>query len=120
MTDTEHPADPVVDSKGRTQGGFTEVAQLLNELFPKRRRPISRQLVHKWWVYRYDNQFPEAIDAVGTSRGGRGCSKFSYTAVVSWYEVHRRCRDERRYTSSSTTVAAPLADLEPSDTIIAA
>lgn len=103
MADKEHAAEPVVDDKGRTQGGFSEVAQLLNELFPKRRRPISRQLVHKWWLYRHDNQFPGAIDTVGTSHDGRGCSKFSYTEVVHWYELHRRYRDERRYTHDSTT-----------------
>lgn len=106
MPDKEHAAEPVVDGKGRTQGGFSEVAQLLNELFPKRRRPISRQLVHKWWLYREDNQFPDAIDAVGTSHGGRGCSKFSYAEVIRWYERHRRYRDERRYTRDNTAAAS--------------
>lgn len=115
MSDKERPADSVVDGKGRTRGGFSEVAHLLNERFPRRRRPISRQLVHKWWLFRHDNRFPEAADTEGTSRGGRGSAKFHYAAVVEWYELHRQPRDERRYTTQGAPPATTRSATTESD-----
>lgn len=107
MVENHRPAEPVVDDKGKTYGGFAEVAQLLNKLFPKRERPISRQLVYKWWEYRVENQFPEATGVAGTSNGGRGCSKFSYAEVVAWYIDKRQYRDELRYIRSGASIIFP-------------
>jgi hypothetical protein len=84
MGDKECPAEPVVGDQDR-QGGFAKTAEHLNELFPNRRRPISRQLVHKWWLYRHLNGFPASKDTSGTVNGGKGRPIFDFDAVDTWY-----------------------------------
>jgi len=106
MAKDNRPTGPVVDDKESTHGGFSDIARVLNELFPNRRRPISRQLVHKWYMYREDNKFPEAASTTGSTNGGKGHPEFNYTVVVGWYERERLHRDERRYIRSRTAMAA--------------
>jgi hypothetical protein len=85
----QHPTEPVVDDNGESQGGFAWIAGQLNALHPNRPRPISRQLVHKWWVHRAYNRFPEAIGKVGS---GKGRPIFSRGAVIKWYDRYRDTR----------------------------
>lgn len=85
-----HPAEPVVDGNGKTEGGFAELARQLNLRHPGRRRPISRQLVHKWWMFRHYNRFPEAIDSRGNTSGGKGRPVFDIDSVVTWYADYRK------------------------------
>lgn len=94
MTERQNPADPVVDGKGRQQGGFAAAAELLNELFPPSdgQRPISRQRMHKLWTSRHANDFPEAVAVRGSSNGGRGYPEFNYQAIVDWYIRYRSTR----------------------------
>lgn len=86
MVDKECPAEPVVGDKGKDRGGFAKAAEHLNDLFPVRRRPISRQLVHKWWLFRHSNGFPEAIEKTdGNGNGGKGRPVFDLDAITDWY-----------------------------------
>jgi hypothetical protein len=107
MEEQRRSTDPVVDSKGRTHGGYAGVAEVLNTLFPYRRRPISRQLVQKWWEYREVNEFPAAAATSGNFNRGRGRPEFDYAAVVKWYRSKRQHRDEVRYRRSRTEVITP-------------
>lgn len=97
--DKEGPAEPVVGDKGTTRGGFAEVAKHLNREYPVRQRPISRQLVHKWWLYRHSNGFPEAIATSGSS-GGTGRPVFDVTAIIKWYAKY--CETRLRHNSLTT------------------
>ena len=101
--DKELPAEPVVGDEGTDQGGFAEVARHLNREYPERRRPISRQLVHKWWIYRKSNRFPEAIGSKGRGNGGQGRPYFDLNAVAEWYE---RYTDTRQRSVSATPAQA--------------
>lgn len=94
MTDRQRPAEPAVDDKGRSQGGFAEIARQLNLRFPpaSRQRLISRQLVHKWWTKRHDNGFPEAVAVKGSTNGGRGHHVFHVQDVTDWYVIYRKTR----------------------------
>ncbi len=119
MNDKERPTEPVVDDKGRTHGGFSGVAGVLNTLFPNRRRPISRQLVHKWWIFRHDNEFPEAISMVGSTNGGLGRPEFTYADAVAWYQDKRQHRDERRYALSRDALPEPTTTETGKNTLAA-
>lgn len=80
MTDTHRPAEPVEEGK-KKHVGFAAVAQRLNELYPDRKRPISRQLVYKWYTHRGYNRFPGPIGPAG----GNGRPEFDLAAVEKWY-----------------------------------
>jgi hypothetical protein len=104
MTDKERPAEPVVDDDGTAdRGGFAKAAEHLNKLYPTRPRPISRQLVHKWWHYRHFNDFPEAVQTTGTANGGKGRSVFDLTEVENWYASYLRHRGVHSTASQEQT-----------------
>lgn len=84
-----HPAEPVED--GSTYGGFAEIARRLNALHPERPRPISRQLVHRWFECQGYNHFP-APQVVKTN--GKQKSAFDLDAVERWYVGRERERVE--------------------------
>lgn len=86
MNNDHRPAQPGGDDKETSSAGFAAVARRLNELFPERPRPISRQLVHKWFLHRHYNGFPAAFPA----GSGMGRPVFDMEAVVDWYISHRR------------------------------
>lgn len=87
------PAEPVVGDEGSAgQGGFQKIADHLNMLYPTRPRPISRQLVHKWWMHRHFNAFPEAVNPPGSANGGKGRPLFDITAVETWHAHYIRTR----------------------------
>lgn len=94
MTRGKRPDEPTTDDKEKTQGGFAWVAEELNKKFPPapHQRPISRQLVHKWWTKRHDNGFPEAITIKGSTNGGRGHHVFRAKDVTAWYVLYRKTR----------------------------
>jgi hypothetical protein len=92
MSDKERPAEPGAGDEGTARGGFARVAEHLNELYPNRQRPISRQLVHKWHFHRRFNSFPEAIGFKGTGNGGQGRPEFDLGVVTDWYASYRRHR----------------------------
>lgn len=81
MNDTHRPTEPVGEAK--EPQGFAGIARHLNELHPDRRRPISRQLVYKWYICRRTNRFPEPV---ATSGGGSGHSVWDLETVATWYE----------------------------------
>lgn len=105
----QHPTEPVVDDNGKSQGGFAWIAGQLNKDYPHRQRPISRQLVHKWWTRRSWNKFPEAIGTVGS---GKGHPVFSRNAVMEWYKRYRDTRgapEEEETTPRDTGESDALA-----------
>lgn len=116
MNDKECPAEPVVDDDGTpAQGGFQKVADHLNALYPTRTRPISRQLVHKWWMFRHFNAFPEARDSNGTANGGKGRPLFDIAAVEAWhasYLQHRGAGTASPKREQRLTAGEPPADGE--------
>lgn len=116
MSDKECPAEPVVGDEGTAQGGFARAAEHLNALYPVRRRPISRQLVHKWWLHRYFNGFPEAVALSGT---GKGRSVFDLKAIAEWYASYRRHRGAIDRQPAPTTLTASKPSAEGEDTLAA-
>lgn len=81
MNEEQRPAEPAGDDKEDSCAGFAGLARFLNEEFPERRRPISRQLVHKWFLYRHHNGFPGPVSMAG----GGGRPEFSKQDVHKWY-----------------------------------
>lgn len=120
MFGKQHPAEPVVDDNGESQGGFAWIAGQLNDLYPNRPRPISRQLVHKWWVHREWNRFPEAVGMVGS---GRGRPVFSRRAVIKWYVHYRHTRgaplSEEASTPPPTTYEPRTQETDEGDSLAA-
>lgn len=109
MSDKEHPAEPATGGDGTARGGFAKAAEHLNRLYPTRPRPISRQLVHKWWLYRHFNGFPEAVDATArTANGGKGRPVFDMASVTSWYVSYLRHRG-----AASSTQMQRITGTEP-------
>lgn len=112
MSDKERPAEPGAGDDGTARrGGFAKAAERLNELYPVRRRPISRQLVHKWWLFRHSNGFPESVESTGSGNGGKGRPVFDLTAVETWYAKYQ---DTRRTAHAPHTHKPHTAD-EPAD-----
>lgn len=109
MVDKERPTDPGAGDEGSARGGFAKVAEHLNARHPTRVRPISRQLVHKWWRNRHWNRFPEAIEAAGSGNGGRGRPVFDLNATVNWYADYLRTR-------GGAPVEAPAQQATPRET----
>jgi hypothetical protein len=96
------------DHKTPRLGGFAKAAERLNREYPGRVRPISRQLVHKWWLFRHSNRFPEAVNATGT---GTGRPEFDLDEVETWYVRYMETRggthkisQQRNQAPSSTVV----------------
>lgn len=85
MTETHRPAEPVEEGK-KKHVGFAAVAERLNKLNPNRKRPISRQLVYKWYIHRSYNGFPAPISP---AKGGNGRPEFDLKAVEKWYATYR-------------------------------
>lgn len=114
MTD-RRPADPVVDEKGNRLGSYAEVARQINERYPaqNRRRPVSRQLVHKWFQYRYHNRFPAPKEYRGSANGD-GNPMFDIKEVLDWYA------DRRQYRIDQDTTAPGITGGIRSSSIIAA
>lgn len=121
MNDKECPAEPVVDDDGTGgRGGFTKVAERLNTLHPTRTRPISRQLVHKWWMYRHFNAFPDAVMSAGTANGGKGRPLFDIPAVEAWYASYRQHRLECTASTRKRTQHVTAAESSTEDDTLAA
>lgn len=92
MNDDHRPTEPAGENTDSSERkGFAGIARLLNELHPDRRRPISRQLVHKWYLHRSYNRFPEPAAMAG---GGTGRPVFDITEVENWYISYRRYHGE--------------------------
>jgi hypothetical protein len=90
MTGTvlEHPAAPA--ELGNTYGGFADIARRLSALHPERERPISRQLVQRWYVCRGKNGFPDReLIEVGD---GKVKHLFNLAAVERWHSNDHRPR----------------------------
>jgi hypothetical protein len=85
---THNPAEPVVDDG--SYGGFTAIAQRLSEMHPERARPFSRQLVHRWYLKRDYNDFPEALPV--RARSGKIKLWFRLEAVDEWHHSYRQHR----------------------------
>jgi len=108
MNDKERPAEPAAgDKEDPARGGFAEVAKRLNREDPDRQRPISRQLVHKWWINRHFNRFPEAVETIGSGNGGQGRARFDIETVVDWYIKYRETR--HRTTTPQRRTEPPTA-----------
>jgi hypothetical protein len=106
------PAEPVVGDQGSAAlGGFAKIADHLNALYPNRPRPISRQLAHKWWMYRHSNGFPEAVNSNGSANGGRGRPLFDIAAVEKWHANYIETR--RRQTPLTAQRGPRTAAAEP-------
>lgn len=86
-----HPAEPVEDDS--THGGFAEIARRLNAFHPERSRPISRQLVHRWFECKGSNRFPEPqlVEINGKPR-----SAYDLDEVQRWYVDRERERVKAR------------------------
>lgn len=115
MNDKECPAEPAAGDDGPARGGFAEAAKHLNRFHPTRQRPISRQLVHKWWLYRHWNDFPEAVDVTGTANGGKGRPVFEMRDVKDWYVSYLRHRGVHNSASRGQTQRVTSTKTSPND-----
>ncbi len=87
----EHPAEPV--DVGSTYGGFAAIAQRLNELYPERHKPFSRQLAAKWFRCRGTNGFP---DRVHVEINGKKKELFYLPDVERWHRDEHKERPAPR------------------------
>lgn len=101
----ENPAELVVDDDG-TYGGFAKIARVLSLTQP-RGKDFSRQLVHKWYINREHNSFPEA-HLVRTSTG-RVKQMFVMADVEEWHRSYRRHHNTAARTSEIDTI--PLFEI---------
>lgn len=85
----EHPAEQA--EEGITYGGFADIARRLNALHPERSRPISRQLVQRWFVCREANGMPDRQPI--EVEGGKTKPLFDLQAVERWHSTRRRTRE---------------------------
>jgi hypothetical protein len=93
MNEDHGPAEPAGDDKEEQQPrGFAGLARWLNNEYPNRKRPISRQLVHKWFLYRHHNGFPAPVSPPGG--GGSGRPTFDVEEVDRWYFKFRGSHGE--------------------------
>lgn len=83
-----HPAEPA-DKGNSTYGGFADIARRLNALHPERPKPISRQLVERWWKCRESNGMP---DRELVEVEGRVKALFDLRAVELWHRTQHRAR----------------------------
>lgn len=102
MNEEQRPAEPAEDDKEDTCAGFAGLARYLNDEYPGRKRPISRQLVHKWYLYRHHNGFPGPISKSGN--GGRPV--FDKEDVDKWYVGFRRSHGDPQIKQRTTTPAS--------------
>lgn len=89
MTETllSRPAEPT--EEGNTYGGFADIARRLNALHPERGKPISRQLVQRWYVCRRSNGMP---DRQPIEAGGKVKLLFDLQAVELWHAARTLTR----------------------------
>jgi hypothetical protein len=92
---TLNPAEPVVVDDGISYGGFTEIARRLSARHPERTRPISRQLVHRWYSTREYNDFPDTVDV--RVRSGKIKAWFIIDEACEWYDGYRKYHQYPRY-----------------------
>lgn len=76
----ESTEDPIIYE------GYAALARRLNKLHPNRRLPISRQLVHRWFLRRETNGFPPPHPIAAKS--GRMKNHFDAEAVERWHITH--------------------------------
>lgn len=87
----EHPAEPA--EKGiTTYGGFAEIARRLNALHPEREKPISRQLVQRWYLCRGSNGMP---DRKSVEVEGKEKVLFNIYDVERWHTRRELLRREK-------------------------
>lgn len=97
----ESPAEPVVDDDG-SYGGYADIARVLSAQQPDRERPFSRQLVHRWYLRRGYNGFPESQQV--RTKTGKVRTMFSMEAVEAWHRSYRAHHRERRQNSPIETI----------------
>jgi hypothetical protein len=100
-----HPAAPAEEES--TYGGFAEIARQINARHPERGRPISRQLVERWYKCRGANEFPERRNV---EVGGKTKPLFNLDEVMRW---HARWLRERSTEDDPTLGTIPLFDVSP-------
>jgi hypothetical protein len=106
MNDKDHrPAEPGEDDKGKPHG-FAGLARELNKIDPNRPNPISRQLVHKWWLFRHYNQFPGPVT---TSGSGSGRPLFELEDVDKWYRRYQSTHGGRKLIERKPDSTQPAA-----------
>lgn len=105
----ENPTELVVDDDGKTYGGFSEIARMLNAQQPDRERPYSRQLVHKWYINRGHNRFPEAHPV--RTRSGRVRLMFNKNVVDDWHRIYRQTRVPRPRPTTPEIDTIPLFEV---------
>jgi hypothetical protein len=65
------------DIDGRPHGGFSDAAL---HLTLASERMVSRQLVHRWWMKRHINGFPEPAHVTADGR-----ALFDLQKIEAWY-----------------------------------
>lgn len=87
-------------------GGFAEIARQISARHPDRRRPISRQLVERWYKCRLSNGFPErkAVEVRGKEK-----PLFDLEEVLRWHTQWMRDRQPE----DPTLGTIPLFDVTP-------
>lgn len=81
------PAEPAEGNS--IYGGFADIARRLNALHPERNKPISRQLVERWYKCRKTNNFPERqlVTVKGKDR-----HLFDLRLVELWHSTEHKGR----------------------------
>lgn len=103
----EHPAAPA--ETGSPHGGFAEIARQINARHPERGKPISRQLVERWYKCRggeRGNGFPERQNV---EVDGKFKPLFDIEEVLRWHS--RWMRD--RQPDDPTMGTIPMFDMTP-------
>jgi hypothetical protein len=86
------PAEPA-EQGDSIYGGFADIARRLNALHPERKKPISRQLVERWYKCRESNGFPEREPV--EVKGGKVKPLFDLQDVERWHTTQHRPRPRR-------------------------
>lgn len=84
-----NPAE-VVDNADGLYAGYAAIARHLSALNPERPRPVSRQLVHRWYQRSGYNNLPAPCRV--RVRSGKVKLMFDVTAVEQWYRLYRMTR----------------------------
>ncbi len=94
MTDSKHGHPAELAEEGNTiYGGFADIARRLNQLHPERGKPISRQLVQRWYKCRASNGMPARKDV--EVKAGKTKPLFDVQAVERWHTGQLRDRENR-------------------------
>ena len=100
----DHPAAPA--ENGSPHGGFAEIARQINARHPERGKPISRQLVERWYKCRDSNEFPERRYV---EVGGKMKPVFDLDEVLRWHARWMRDRQPEDHTMGTI----PMFDMTP-------